>query len=225
MNIIVIPIYKKSHLCQQVLNGIRKHESGNVGRIIVTNNSPDDPGVNGCLEFWQSSELLPLEVINNSENIGFTLSANVGLRAACENSSEDDAVFLISNDVVINGKFASTASSVLTSQKCLLGHKLLSRDTGWNTFDGNMFPYIEGYFLACTSSGWKDLGYFDPSYAPFDFEDVDLSTTAISKGYKLVPTNNPGILHAGGGTIGYTDERRAITERNREYFRKKWISE
>ncbi len=69
----------------------------------------------------------------------------------------------------------------------------------------------------------KDIGYFDEDFAPMDYEDMDISTTALKKGYRLEPLNNPSIVHAGAGTYGYTEERRKQTERNREVFRNKWI--
>ena len=67
------------------------------------------------------------------------------------------------------------------------------------------------------------MGYFDDRYAVSDFEDVDLSTTAVSLGYNLVPLNNPGLVHLGGKSIGYSPEREARTRINQEKFEEKWI--
>ena len=110
----------------------------------------------------------------------------------------------MSNDVRIHGKFVSQIKEIVTnSPKSLVGGVLYSKDTGWNKFGDKIFPYLEGWLLATTVGNWKELGYFDERFSPCDFEDVDLSTTALSLGYELVPLNNPGLVHMGAGTLGY----------------------
>jgi len=225
VNKIVIPIYKNWGLCQSLLNDLRKNEKGNIGEIYVVDDCSNDAEVDGGLDFWTQVNLIPVTVLRNEENLGFTLSSIRGLHYACSRSKDDDVVYLISSDVRINSKFLDASSQIAISQKALVGHRLLSGNTGWNSFDGKVYPYLEGYFLACTAKGWMDLEYFDPSYAPHDFEDVDLSTKAVSLGYKLIPLNNPMISHLGGRSIGFGQERETVTDRNREYFRKKWVNE
>ena len=222
MNKIVIPIYKNWKLCHDLLNDLRKHEQGNIDEVIVVDDYSQSAEVDGGLGFWVDAQLIPVTVINNEENVGFTLSSNIGLRHATQTANPDDCIFLISSDVRVGAKFLDGASQILTSQKSLVGHRLLTGNTGWNTFDGKVFPYLEGYFLACTAYGWADLGYFDNNYAPHDFEDVDISTNAASLGYKLIPLNNPMITHLGGRSIGFGREREAVTERNSQYFKWKW---
>lgn len=222
MKKIVIPVHKHWSLLNRLLKDIHTSESDNVDDILVVDDFSQSSEIDETLLYW--SDKLPLRYIKNEENLGFTLSSISGLHDVCTKSGVDDAVFLISSDVEISGKFIDHVASLL-KDKVLVGHKLLSGNTGWNHIDGKVFPYLEGYFLACTAYGWTDLGYFDPQYAPWDFEDVDLSTNAIHKGYKLVPSNNPVIKHLGGRSIGYTPERESVTLRNKEYFRRKWLSE
>lgn len=221
---IVIPLYKGWSLCHNLLNCLRKHEKENIDEVIVVDDNSQDADIDGGLDFWIKANLFPVRVIQNDQNLGFTLTSNRGLKEATENFSEKRIVFLISSDVSIGGKFIQqTADLLLGARKTFVGHKLLFGDTGWNTFDGKTFQYLEGYFLAATSFGWHDLGFFDVNYAPYDYEDIDISTTAKKKGYQLVPLNIPTIVHKGGGTIGYNPERQKITERNREYFKNKWM--
>ena len=126
------------------------------------------------------------------KNEGFTLACNRGLRFVDKILAKRHIAFLISNDVQVKGKFIEQAADILFgARRAFVGNNLLSHDTGWNTFDGVTYSYLEGWFLAATSDGWRDLGYFDENYAPFDFEDVDISQTAKKKGYKLVSLNNP----------------------------------
>lgn len=219
---IAIPVYKHWDLCHDLLKGILHNEKENVDEILVVDNYSQDIDVDNGIELWKN--LLPIKVVKTEWQSGFTIAANIGIRFCEKPVASRHITFLISSDVLIKGKFIQqTADILLGAKRSLVGNKLLFGDTGWNTFDGKTFKYLEGWFLAATSDHWRDIGYFDENYAPYDFEDIDLSTTAQSKGYKLVPLNNPNIIHLGGGTIGYNPQREAVTKRNREYFREKWM--
>lgn len=220
---IAIPIYKNWNLCHTLLSNLHEREAENIDEVIVVDDCSNDAEVDGGLEFWMDSKLLPLTVLRPELNGGFTLSSNIGLRYCDKPLASRHATFLISSDVRISGKFIEkTADILFGARKSLVGNRHIAFDSGWNKFDGIVFDYLEGWFLACTSDGWRELNYFDPAYAPFDAEDIDLSTVAKSKGYKLISLNSPHVKHLGGGTIGYSPAREAITKRNIEYFKKKW---
>ena len=51
----------------------------------------------------------------------------------------------------------------------------------------------------------------------FDYEDLDISTTALYKGYELVALNLPYLKHMSGATIATLKvDRMAITTKNKE---------
>jgi GT2 family glycosyltransferase len=110
----------------------------------------------------------------------------------------------------------------------LIGNVVYEFDTGWNYLkmrNGKkvLFPYAEGYLLACTKDVWEDLGGFDPIYFPYDFEDVDISTMAIHKEYKLFALNSPYIRHLSGQTVSQVNPRREeVTRINQQKFISKW---
>ena len=104
----------------------------------------------------------------------------------------------------------------------LVGNFTQSQLDGMN-FDGKIFPYLEGWLLAFTKDAWNEIGGFDPIYAPNDAEDIDFSTTALSKGYKLIPLPEGLVTHIGSQTLSYGPEREALTKINIEKFRKKWM--
>jgi GT2 family glycosyltransferase len=226
-NIVVTLMYDKWELTKRFIRGLIVEEWGSVDKILIIDNGSTESAEFKLLSFVEQDAFLPGTIEIGFErldkNIGFTLGANYGLKLAIERGNPDDLIFLISNDVQINGKFIEQAEGFLHGRPCLVGNRHIAFDSGWNTFNGKTFNYLEGYFLAMTSAGWQDVGLFDPNYAPFDYEDIDLSTTAKSKGYRLVSLNNPNIVHQNGGTIGFNPEREAITLRNKEYFRQKWV--
>lgn len=219
MNInVVIPTYNHYDLLNALLLRLYKLERESITSILVMDDCSTDKEIRHGLAWWKSTGMLPLEVIHNEKNMGFLLNSNTGLR-----KFDTGITILLSTDVIIYGKFIQQIVDVLEHDpKSLVGGVLYVHDTGWNKFD-RIYPYIEGWLLATTSEGWKELDYFDPQYAPCDFEDVDLSTKAVAKGYQLVFLNNPSLHHMGGQSISYGPEREAQTRRNQEKFKTKWV--
>lgn len=216
---IVIPVHGNWEGCHNLLFDLYKNCSLIEEVIVVNDVSPDVDVMNG-LNWWKSSNMLPLEIINLENNLGFLKASNLGLQAAVE-----DVVCLISTDVRVRGDLVKQLHTLDTlSYDWLAGGKLYELATGWNDFDGQIFNYLEGWLLATRRDSWKDLGYFDTQYAPCDFEDIDLSTTAQSKDYVLhsLELDCP-LEHGGGHSIKYGDEREKITKANREKFREKWL--
>lgn len=213
---IVIPTYNTWHLTQNLLNDLSEHERGNIDEVLVVDDcSKDQPTL---------QSVIPFSVARSMVNSGFPITCNVGLRHVTQQIAEKKVVFLISNDVKISGKFIEQAADILfDARRYLVGNRYITFDTGWNTFEGKTFPYLEGWFYGATSDGWRDLDYFDEGFSPYDYEDIDLCTTAKTKGYKLLSLNNPHITHLGGQTIGFNPEREAITYKNQEYFKRKWL--
>lgn len=219
---IVIPTYNTWKLTQGLIDCLSRFESENIDEILV---------VDDCSTVPMDLETdLPMSVLHLLGNSGFPIACNSGLIQASRGSfKEKRLIFLISNDVIVTGKFIEQAAEIFivkgspTGKRALIGNRHIGWDSGWNTFDGVTFDYLEGWFLAATNDGWRDLGYFDEEYSPYDYEDVDISTQAKAKGYKLVSLNNPHVVHLGGQTIGFNPTREAVTRRNQEYFRKKWL--
>jgi GT2 family glycosyltransferase len=155
-----------------------------------------------------------------NKNVGFLKASNAGLKKA-----DGDVVCLISNDVriykdIVHGIFDKVSG---WHSPVLVGGRLLDFDTGWNEFDGKIFNYLEGWLLATTKDAWSELFYFDEQFIPSDMEDVDISTKALSLGYELISLPAEMTHHIGGQSIGFNPEREAITIRNKEKFRNKWM--
>ena len=188
--------------------------------ILVDDNSDEADFISG-VSWWMEdvNGKLPLRYIRNKKNMPFGYSMNKGCAAAT-----GDVYVLLCNDVKVQGNFIpDIVTALAANSNILIGNRLLDRDTGWNTFDGVVYPYLEGYMLASTKEVWAELGGFDYKvFFPYDFEDVDLSTNARSLGIELFSLNTSKINHLGAGTIGYNPAREAITLRNKEKFREKW---
>lgn len=214
----VIPSYNHFELVNQLLCDIRDNCTPDE-IIVVDDFSTDQKAIDG-LAWWAKN--YDVTVLRTPENLGFLRTSNFGMKQAT-----GDIVCLISTDVRIYKNLAKVARATMTvNKRLLLGGRYLDFNTGWNTFDGSIYKYIEGWLLITTKENWQELGYFDERYAPFDAEDLDLSTTALSKGYdiaQIVAINGLIVEHIGAQTIKYGDERRKQTEINIRKFSEKWI--
>lgn len=215
---IVILMYGGYQYTNQLLMDIKRN-CKDVYEVLVIDNGSNDPVVSNGLQFWINLKVLPIRIITLHTNRGFIGGMNLGLKKAA-----GDVILLLSNDIRVESSdlLEEISMEIDRNKKILIGGDVYTHDTGWNSFNGKVFPYAEGYCLAATKKTWDDLDGFDVRYSPSDFEDVDLSTRALSMGYRLIRLR-PGIVkHLGGKTYGYTDERRERTERNKSIFAKKW---
>lgn len=185
--------------------------------LIVVNNASTDR-TRQLLKWWKDHSDWRMLVKHCRRNLGFGLGHNVGARAA-----RGEYLFLLSNDVVIEGDFIEGAVQFLSAQKedYLCSPRVIDWPAGWNEFENTVIPYAEGWLLATRTKTWRTLGGFDGRYSPIDYEDVDLSQTAHKLGIKLQQLRLP-VQHIGAGTAGYNPARREITEAHRKLFAEKW---
>lgn len=209
----VIPTYNHVRLTNQLLLDIYTY-SNSVDEVLILDNGGIERDTQVCVNAWMGS--LPVRVSRLEENIGFLRVCNWGIpQASYEN------VVLISNDVRVQSDLANEVRAKLNYGN-ILGGVLYRGSTGWNEFDRRVFPYLEGWLLAFKKHTWENIGGFDEDFAPHDYEDIAFSTEAINLGYTLEQLEG-NYTHLAAGTMGYNPERLAITERNKEIFRHKWV--
>lgn len=176
--------------------------------------------------WWQKAlpKKFNLKFYKFKENKGFGVGNNKGAELAT-----GDVLLFLSNDVIMHKKFYAPIKDLVSENpKTMFSGNLVDWDGGWNKFndaDGReiVVPYCEGWSIAVSKEAWEDIGGFDPMYFPSDFEDVDLSLTAIEKGYSLGKIPAGYFTHMGGMTANkYLPDRMALTTKNKEKFLKKW---
>ena len=216
---IIIPFFNNWHLTHQRMMELYKLVNTSCEIILVDDCSTEN--VMGAMGFWKVQTKHRVICTKTPKNLGFGGAMNFGCKRATE-----DVLILLSNDVQLLYDFVPDGLEKV-QEKVLVGGILRGYDTGWNTFTykgkSKIFPYLEGWLLACTKESWKDLGGFDPIFDPYDMEDIDLSATAIIKGYNLIPLNSKYLIHASGQTIRKVNpDREKITVRNQGRFYGKW---
>jgi len=187
--------------------------------VIVVNNGSSDQ-TRSILKWWADNADWRFLVKHKQKNIGFGPAVNEGAAAA-----RGDYVFIISNDVALKGDFFGDVIAFLDKEAdndFICAGRVIDWDAGWNSFPPEPpIHYAEGWFLSMKTKVWRKLGGFDGRFAPYDYEDIDLSYLAAQAGIRLRQLSIP-IQHIGAGTIGFNPGRRAITETNRIKFAEKW---
>jgi GT2 family glycosyltransferase len=223
---IILPFFNKWELTHSCLFNLYKFVQDNVTEVIVVNDASTELECYGGMSWWETvHSLMSIKFITNKENLGFGGSMNVGAK----NSIGEILVFL-SNDVAVSGDFISQISDIINkNDRAFIGGEVVDFPGGWNEFDIDgkhiTIPYANGWLLACTRDCWYDLGGFDLRYGKFDYEDVDISTNALLKGYDIIALRSGFVSHRHQGstvsTLGV--DRLAHTKRNREIFIEKWM--
>lgn len=217
---IVIPVYNNWEMTHQLLFDIYKNLPQDVEVVVVDDNSPKPDVISG-LEWWQKSMMSGrLKIYSNEENLGFLRSSNFGVKKSTKN-----IVVLMNNDVRINDRnFCEKIISVIDSgsNPTLAGVDVYTHDTGWNKFGDKVFSYVGGWLLGFRKLDWEKFGGFDERYIPYDFEDVDISTTYLHNGGQLVSVNLD-VVHLGGQSYKYSPEREKQTKINQKKFEDKWV--
>lgn len=216
---IVIPTYNQWQHTHQLLFDIYKNFSDNVEVVVVDDCSGSEEVVGG-LKWWGGLFKDRLKVVTPEENLGFLKSSNLGVSRA-----SGEHIILMNNDVRVGSKSVEVEviNFFKTVEPFTLGGAAVYReDTGWNKIAGCIFPYVAGWMLLFRKEDWDRLGGFDERYYPYDFEDVDLSTTFIFNGGKLVELPLE-VLHLGGQSYGFSPAREMQTVINQKKFSDKWI--
>lgn len=196
--------------------------------ILIVDNGSEDEEVERMMKWWVG--FFPaqknLRYIKLDQNYGFGIGNNKGAEQA-----EGKHLLFLNPDVQIHGPFVDDiVSMIYCDDKIMLGGRIIDWDGGWNSYeiDGKKYiiPYCEGWALALTRNAWKKLGGFDPIYYPYDYEDQDLSMTALSHGFHLSSVPSGLFTHLGGKTFASNlilpEERRIVTEDHRQKFIRKW---
>ena len=165
--------------------------------IIVVDDASSDDSVK-----YVTKNFPRIRIIKNGQNLGFAKTANRGVEAA-----SGSLVALINSDVAPRKNSVTLVSSyfddpdVFAVGLCDLSHeknKIIKRGRGGAKFKHGFVEHFAttikkgDTFWVSGGSGvfdrqkFLDLGGFDPIFAPFYWEDIDLSFRAWRKGYKCI---------------------------------------
>jgi len=232
---IVIPVYNALGDLARCVESVLAHTGGD-WRLILIDDSSSDPAVRGY--FATLAERCPPNVVfaSNERNLGFTLTANRGMREA---RREADVVLLNSDTVVTRGWLAALARCAASDPRigtitpfsnnaeiCSLPRFCVNNT--WPRGDDPEplvsaleraavptypdLPTGVGFCLYIRRTLIDAIGLFDPAFGLGYGEENDYSMRAAAAGFRNVLCEDAFVLHLGGSSFG--DKRTDLSARN-----------
>ena len=238
---VICPVYNNIELTMDfVFNMMRLVKPPN--ELIVVANGCTDATLPFLVQMQRAGH--NVKPVLSPTNRGFAGGNNLGAREA----SNPIHIFT-SNDVRADGDFITPVVECLArNPHALVGRRLLSHDTGWNTYTTGRgiyligfqlesgvkltIPYLEGWFIAVDSrychknkpANKEQIGgLWDERYYPSDVEDLDISMQAQVNNHLLIQLNLPVVHERTGQTANKMPGGRLTTTlRNQRLFMEKW---
>ncbi len=235
---VVIPNYNGIKYLADCLNSL-KDQSAKDFEVIVVDDCSTDESINEfeCNFSW-------VKCVKRSNNGGFAVSVNDGIRVAKENGAE--YVLLLNNDTVADNDFVKyMVEAIEEDDKCFsVQAKMLSLKEPGIIDDAGDFYNVLGWayargkgkstskynkkrniFAACAGAAiyrmavLDEIGLFDEAHFAY-LEDIDIGYRARLYGYDNKYEPNAIVYHAGSATSGsrYNEFKIRLAARNSVYL-------
>lgn len=206
---VVIPTYKNKELLHK---NLRKNEKFlKQLEVILVNDDPSDSIESEITEFKN------VVLIENSENLGFGRSVNLGVE-----KSKNNLVMVLNNDVILLDDSFLKVQDEFKKNKKLFAISFAQKEKDGSIVGKNRVFWKKGQFFHSASdnlkrgfNAWAEggsfivdrekfigLGGFDPIYYPFYWEDIDLSYRAWKNDYEIIFDPDILVEHHHESTIG-----------------------
>jgi len=223
---IIIPNWNGEKLLKNSLPTVFK--SG-VDQVIVVDNGSEDGSV-ALLKNLQV-QYPQLKTIFNQKNLGFARAVNQGVKEA-----KNEIVVLLNNDVVPEEDFLKPLAKDFEDEKVFAVSLnepqwswakgkwvkgFIEHETGPKTKTPHLSFWANGGSGAFRKSIWLELGGLDEIFAPFYWEDIDLSYRAWKRGFKILWEPQSVVHHQHETTIGLRFNQKyvdLIAQRNQLLF-------
>lgn len=225
---VVVPTFQGAALLRRCLPSVAR-DLGPEDELIVVDDGSRDESDRAVAESAPPARLLSLP-----RNSGFGSAANAGVRAA-----HHAIVVLLNNDVRVELGALDALATPFATQPDLFAVAARAEMPDGRLYQARSAPTWRGGILGHTAPidgppgptlwaaggmGAFDrarmlaMGGFDPIFAPFYWEDVDLCYRAWKRGWQVHYTPAARLIHDHQGTIGRLFRQRTVRlvqERNR----------
>ena len=232
---IVIPIYNAAGDLARCVDSVLAHSKGNWRLLLIDDASPE-LAIRTYFSGLRARRLPQVALLANERNLGFTLTANRGMREARTGA---DVVLLNSDTVVTAGwldKLARCAASdprigTITpfsnnAEICSLPRFCVNNPWPVAEDSGPLVTALElaavptypdlptgvGFCMYIRRALIDAIGGFDPAFGLGYGEENDFCMRAAAAGYRNVLCEDAFVLHLGGSSFGA--KRAELAERN-----------
>lgn len=206
---VVIPNYNGGDLIKKNLPKVISSLENYDFEIIIVDDGSSDNSASVIEDF--KSEHKSLHLIKNEKNKGFSPTINKGI-----NSAKGEHIILLNNDVYPKNDFLKSALKDLADDnvfavgfkdESIEDGKIVPRGRGvgeWRrgflmhaagSLDKKNNLWASGGSSAFNKTVWDKLGGLNEIYAPFYWEDIDISYRALKAGYKVLFEKDSIVIH------------------------------
>jgi O-antigen biosynthesis protein len=239
---VIIPVHGKLAYTLSCLRSIARHGANATFEVIVVDDASPDESASTL------TQINGLQLLRNSENLGFIGSCNAGAAMA----RGTHLLFLNNDTQVTPGWLDRLLDCFQDEPDCgIAGSRLLypdgrlqeaggivfSNGDGWNygRFESPQDPrflyrrdvdYVSGASLMIETELFKQLGGFDDIYSPAYYEDTDLAFAVRAAGKRVIYQPESLVIHFEGISSG-TDLQAGTKQYqrvNKTKFAEKWSS-
>ncbi len=234
---VVVPVHDAVDDLRRCVESVLRHTSGDY-RLLLIDDASRSPAVASYFRELSARESASIVLLANERNLGFTLTANRGMREARDGT---DIVLLNSDTVVTSGWLDALARCVQSDPRIGTATPFsnnaeicsLPRFCENNVWPSERDPesmaqalrqaavptYPElptgvGFCLYIRHETLDAIGAFDPVFGLGYGEENDFCMRAAAAGYRNVLCDDAFVLHMGGSSFG--DKRRDLAQRNGE---------
>ncbi len=221
---IIIPNWNGEHLLKKNLSAVLATNADEI--IIVDNDSTDN-----SVEFIKQLKSSIIRIIELKKNYGFSYACNLGAKEA-----KSEVVILLNNDVVPEKNFLKPLVKDFEDKKVFAVSLnepqwswaqgkwvkgFVEHQAGGKANEVHISFWASGGSAAFRKDLWLKLGGLDEIFAPFYWEDTDLSYRAWKRGYQVLWEPKSVVHHQHEGTIGSSFSKKYIdfiSQRNQIIF-------
>ncbi|WP_371364170.1 hypothetical protein SRRS_50070 [Sporomusa rhizae] len=233
---ILVVTYNKLEYNKFCIESIRQYTEPDSYELIVIDNHSTD----GTVEWLQGQP--DIKVILNSENAGFPVGCNQGIKEAKGNN-----ILLLNNDTIVTPNWLTNLTKCLYSasdigavgpvtnscsnfQSIPCEYSSVEEMIRFARQVNNSNPELwedrarlVGYCMLIKAEIIKEVGLFDEAFSPGNFEDDDYCLRIRKAGYRLVLCRDSFVHHF--GSVSFREQANQYTsllEVNKRKFAQKW---
>ena len=229
---LILPTFNGLSYTRSLLDSLSETDSKDIQLIVINDASTD-----GTREFLEALKIPNLQIVNNSSNLGYASSCNLGASIA-----DSKWLCFLNNDLILSGDWLEPlVSGLLLPDAGLVGCVQTNPTTnlidhagmyfdleGMPRHAGHKFKrassdsYVEwsavtAACFAIRKSVFDQAGGFDTAYRN-GYEDVDLCLRLSRKGYRHYVANHSRIFHH----VSKSPGRKLHEDRNAKIFIERW---
>jgi GT2 family glycosyltransferase/glycosyltransferase involved in cell wall biosynthesis len=232
---IVVPVYNAAGDLARCVDSVLAHSSGDWRLLLIDDASPEI-AIRTYFSGLRARRLPQVTSLSNERNLGFTLTANRGMREA---RADADVVLLNSDTVVTRGwldklvrcaasdprvgtitPFSNNAEICSLPRFCANNPWDVAHDPGplvtaLELAAAPTYPELPtgvGFCFYIRRALIDAIGGFDPAFGLGYGEENDFCLRAAAAGYRNVLCEDAFVLHLGGSSFG--EKRADLAERN-----------